>query len=98
MPHVLHVVVIFHGVDELFHVLDIFGVVQLLIVLRNHLDLGGDELVALGFQSGGDVVEVIRLGVDGEHGLFGFKVGGAGTTTIYVTSIPVLCHTECMSA
>ena len=42
VPDVLHVVIIFHGVDELLHH-DGLLLVQSLIVLGNHLDLGGDE-------------------------------------------------------
>ena len=41
MPHVLDIVIIFHDVDELFHQLDVLFGLQLLIVLRNHFDLGG---------------------------------------------------------
>ena len=43
MPDVLDIVVIFHGVDELFHLLCLIFVVQLLIVLGNHFDLCGNE-------------------------------------------------------
>ena len=43
MPDVLDVVVVLHDVDHLFHVLDVFLIVQGLVVLGNHLDLGGDE-------------------------------------------------------
>ena len=43
MPDVLHIVIFFHDVDELFHELDVLFVIQLLIVLGNHLDLSGDE-------------------------------------------------------
>ena len=43
MPDVLHVVIIFHDVDELFHQLHVLLVLQGLIVLGNHFDLCGDE-------------------------------------------------------
>ena len=43
VPDVLHIVVIFHDVDELFHQLDVLFALQLLIVLGNHFDLGGNE-------------------------------------------------------
>ena len=43
VPDVLHIVVIFLDVDELLHLLDLLLGLQLLIVLRNHLDLGGNE-------------------------------------------------------
>lgn len=43
VPDVLHIVVIFHGLNELFHVLDILFALQLLVVLRHHFDLGGSE-------------------------------------------------------
>ena len=43
MPDVLDVIVVFHGVDELFHLLDLVLVIQLLIVLGNHFDLCGNE-------------------------------------------------------
>ena len=42
MPDILHIVIIFHGVDELLH-LDGLLLVQRLIVLGNHFDLSGDE-------------------------------------------------------
>ena len=42
MPDVLHIVVIFHGVDELLH-LHALLFAQGLIVLGNHFDLCGDE-------------------------------------------------------
>ena len=42
MPDVLDVVIIFHDVDELFHQLDVLFTLQLLIVLGNHFDLGGE--------------------------------------------------------
>ena len=35
VPDVLHIVVIFHDVDELFHQLDVLFALQLLIVLRD---------------------------------------------------------------
>ena len=43
VPDVLHVVIIFHDVDELFHQGDVLLGFQLLIVLGNHLDLCGNE-------------------------------------------------------
>ena len=39
VPDVLHIVIIFHDVDELFHQLDVLFGLQLLIVLGNHFDL-----------------------------------------------------------
>ena len=42
VPDVLHIVIIFHGVDELLHH-DGLLLVQGLVVLGDHLDLGGDE-------------------------------------------------------
>ena len=43
MPDVLDVIVVFHSVDELFHLLSLVFVVQLLVVLGNHFDLCGNE-------------------------------------------------------
>ena len=43
VPDVLHIVVIFHDLDELFHQLDVLLALQLLVVLGNHFDLCGDE-------------------------------------------------------
>ena len=43
MPDVLHIVVIFHDLDELFHQLDVVLGLQLLVVLGNHFDLSGHE-------------------------------------------------------
>lgn len=43
MPDVLDVVIIFHDVDELGHLLDLLLALQLLIVLGNHFDLSGDK-------------------------------------------------------
>ena len=43
VPDVLHIVVIFHDLDELFHQLHVLFALQLLIVLGNHFDLCGDE-------------------------------------------------------
>ena len=43
MPDVLDVIVVFHSVDELFHLLSLVFVVQLLIVLGNHFNLCGNE-------------------------------------------------------
>ena len=37
VPDVLHIVVIFHDVDELFHQSNMLGGLQLLIVLGDHL-------------------------------------------------------------
>ena len=42
VPDVLHVVIIFHGVDELLHLGSLLFV-QRLVVLGDHLDLGGDK-------------------------------------------------------
>ena len=57
MPDVLHIVVIFHDVDELFHQLDVLFALQLLVVLGNHFDLGGNEGVLA--ETRDNVVEVI---------------------------------------
>ena len=62
VPDVLHVIVIFHGVDELLHHNSLL-LVQRLIVLGNHLDLSGDKGVLA--QVGNYIVEVIGGGVDG---------------------------------
>ena len=43
VPDVLHIVIIFHDVDELFHQLDMLFALQLLVVLGNHFNLGGNE-------------------------------------------------------
>ena len=40
VPDVLDIVIIFHDVDELFHQGHMLGIVQSLIVLGNHFDLG----------------------------------------------------------
>ena len=47
VPDVLHIVVIFHDLDELLHELDLILGLQLLVVLGDHLDLGGDEGVKM---------------------------------------------------
>ena len=62
VPDVLDIVVIFHGVDELLHH-DSLVLVQRLIVLGNHLNLGGDKGVLA--QVCDHIVEVIGSGVDG---------------------------------
>ena len=36
VPDVLHIVIFFHDVDELFHQLDVLFALQLLVVLGNH--------------------------------------------------------------
>ena len=41
VPDVLHIVIVFHDVDELFHQSDLLLGLQLLIVLRNHFQLIG---------------------------------------------------------
>ena len=43
VPDVLDVIVVFHSVDELFHLLSLLFVLELLIVLGNHFDLCGNE-------------------------------------------------------
>ena len=48
VPDVLHIVIIFHDLDELFHQLDMLFAFQLLIVLRNHFDKYGGNLGASG--------------------------------------------------
>ena len=52
VPHVLHVLVVLHHVQQLGHHLDVVIAVQLDVVLRHHLDLSTDEGVALALQSG----------------------------------------------
>ena len=47
VPDVLHIVIIFHDVDELLHQLDMILGLQLLIVLGDHLNLSGDEGVKM---------------------------------------------------
>ena len=63
MPDGLHVVVIFHGVDKLLHHSSLLFALQLLIVLGDHLDLGGDESILA--QARDNIVEVIGQRVDG---------------------------------
>ena len=64
MPDVLHIVIIFHGVDELLHHNGLL-LVQGLVVLGDHLDLGGDEgvlaQVADDFEADGDVFTIYTL-------------------------------------
>ena len=43
VPDVLHIVIVFHDLDELFHQLDVLFALQGLVVLGNHFDLSGDE-------------------------------------------------------
>ena len=43
VPDVLHIVVIFHDLDELLHQLDVLLALQLLVVLGHHFDLSGHE-------------------------------------------------------
>ena len=43
VPDVLHVIVVFHDVQQLLHQSDVLFGLQLLIVLGNHFDLGGNE-------------------------------------------------------
>ena len=64
MPDVLDVVVGFHDFQHLFHVLDVVLVGQSGVGLGHHLDLGLQELQALGLQSLLDGVEIIGIGVD----------------------------------
>ena len=66
MPDVLDVIIILEDVEHLFHVGDVLGLIELLIVLRDHLDLRRLELVALVLERLGDVVEVVGVGIDGE--------------------------------
>ena len=42
MVHVLHVVVVLQGIDELFHVLDVPGIGELDVVLGDHLQKPAD--------------------------------------------------------
>ena len=43
VPDVLHVVILFHDVQKLFHQGDVLLGLQLLIVLGNHFNLCGNE-------------------------------------------------------
>ena len=82
MPDVLHVVIIFHDVDELLHQLDMLFVIQLLIVLRYHLDLSGDEGVLLA-KFLGNGIEIVGSGVDGEHIAVGLKIVSAAVHGVH---------------
>jgi hypothetical protein len=64
VPDILNVVVCFHDFQHLLHVLDVVLVGQSSVGLGNHLDLGLQELQALGLQSFLDGVEIIGIGVD----------------------------------
>jgi hypothetical protein len=44
VPNVLHIIIVFHDVDELLHQRDLLFGLQLLIVLGNHFNLGGKTL------------------------------------------------------
>ena len=81
MPDVLHIVVIFHDLDELFHQLDVLLALQSLVVLGNHFDLGGGEGVLVHGLSNG--VEIVRHGVDGEHIAIGLEIIGTGIHGIH---------------
>ena len=64
MPDVLHVVVILHCVEELFHQLDILFGFELLVLRGDLLDLRGDERIALLAERVRDGVEIVGIGVD----------------------------------
>ena len=64
MPDILDVVVGLHDLQHLFHVLDVVLVGQRGVSLGNHLDLGLQELQALGLQSILDSIEIIGIGVN----------------------------------
>ena len=51
VPYVLHIVVIFHDVDALFHEHDVLFGFQLLIVLGNQFDLNGEIPKMLAYQN-----------------------------------------------
>ena len=84
VPDVLDVVVVLENVEHLFHVGDVLGLIELLIVLRDHLDLRGFELVALVLERLGDVVEVVGVGVDGE----------AASSSLSITMTPFLSNAQ----
>ena len=52
MVNVLDVVVILEHIDELLHVLDVLLIGEADVVLGDHLHTGGQDGVALPFQSG----------------------------------------------
>ena len=60
MPDVLHIVIVIEEVQHLFHVGDVLFLLQLLVILGDHLDLGGGEMVALGGEGVGHGVEVVE--------------------------------------
>ena len=74
MPDVLHIVIFFHNVDELFHQLDLLFGLQLLIVLGNHFDLGRNEGVLVKLCN--HIVEIIGSGVDGEYIFLSLEIAG----------------------
>lgn len=77
MPDVLDIVILFEQVEHFFHVVAVFLLVELLVGLRDHLDLGGVELVALVFERLGDGVDVVGVSVDGEAAFLGLEIGRA---------------------
>ena len=83
MPDVLHIVIVIEEVQHLFHVGDVLFLLQLLVILGDHLDLGGGEMVALGGEGVGHGVEVVGGGVDGEAVLLGLEVIGAGIHSVH---------------
>ena len=93
VPHILHVVVVFEDIEHLFHVGDILGIFQLLIVLRHHFDLRGLELVALVLERLGHVVKISRVGVDREAALFRLEVGSFTFTALDVGQGQCLIYT-----
>ena len=83
MPDVLDIVVVLEDVEHLFHVGDILGVLELLIVLRHHFDLRRLELVALVLERLGNVVKISGVGVDREAALFRLEVGSARVERVH---------------
>ena len=83
MPDVLDIVVVFHGVQHLFHLLALLFVVQLLIVLRNHLNLSRDEGILLGDHGISHGVEVIGIGVDGEYIILCLEIIGTAVHSVH---------------
>ena len=83
MVHVLHIVVVLQGVDELLHVLDVLFVGELDVVLGDHLHVGLQEGVALALQGGHHVVEGVGVGVDLEHVVRCLHVLGAGLQGVH---------------
>ena len=84
VPDVLDVFVVLEHVEHLLHVLRVVLVRQLdIAVLRQHLDLRGEQRVALGRQRVGDGSDLVLGGVDVEYELLGLKIGGARVERVH---------------